>query len=103
MRSVTILSTRLALIEVPARPSSNQPLFDQTPSKLTLRPPIEKEVYVTFLSTRVGSNTAAGEAEHDWYYNATRVLIHRLLRNQSTRGRRRVVVLSIAGKLNGRC
>lgn len=98
MRYVTILSIRVALIEVPAQPSSNQPLFDRTPSKLTSPPPIEKQVYATFLSTRVGSNTAEGEAEYDWYYNATRVLIHRLLRNPSTRGRRRVVVFSIAGK-----
>lgn len=51
----------------------------------------EKEVYATFLSTRIGLNAAEGEFEEDWYYNATRVLIHRLLRNKSTRSRRRVV------------
>jgi hypothetical protein len=52
----------------------------------------EKEVYATFLSTRIGSNAAEGEFEEDWYYNATRVLIHRLLRNPVSRSRRRVVV-----------
>ena len=95
MHYVITLSIRLALIEVPARQSSNQPLSNQTPSRLKLRPPIEKEVYATFLSTRVGSNAAEGEVEHDWYYNATRVLIHRLLRNPYTRGRRQVVVLPV--------
>jgi hypothetical protein len=54
----------------------------------------EKEVYATFLSTRVGANVIEGESENDWYYNSTRLLIHRLLRNPSTRGRHRVVVLS---------
>jgi hypothetical protein len=89
--SVRVMNLYLPwLIPVPARTSS---LHDQT--KFTLPPPInEKEVYATFLSTRVGSNSAEGEAEHDWYYNATRVLIHRLLRKQSTRGSRHVVVLS---------
>lgn len=54
----------------------------------------EKEVYATFLSTRVGANVIEGESENDWYYHSTRVLIHRLLRNPSTRSRHRVVVLS---------
>jgi len=53
-----------------------------------------KEVYATFLSTRIGNNSEAGEFEQDWYFNSTRVLIHRLLRTPETRGRRRVVVLS---------
>jgi alpha-N-acetylglucosamine transferase len=53
----------------------------------------EKEVYATFLSTRIGSKATEGEFERDWYFNSTRVLIHRLLREPDTRGRRRVVVL----------
>jgi alpha-N-acetylglucosamine transferase len=52
----------------------------------------EKEVYATFLSTRVGGNASSGEMEYDWYFNSTRVLIHRLLRNESTRGHRNVIV-----------
>jgi hypothetical protein len=52
----------------------------------------EKEVYATFLSTRIGTNAEQGEFEHDWYFNSTRVLIHRLLRTPETRSRRRVVV-----------
>ena len=52
----------------------------------------EREVYATFLSTRIGRNKDAGEFEQDWYYNSTRVLIHRLLRTPETRSRRRVVV-----------
>ena len=52
----------------------------------------EREVYATFLSTRVGSNANEGEFAYDWYFNSTRVLIHRLLRNPSSRDRRPVVV-----------
>ena len=55
----------------------------------------EKEVYATFLSTRLGSNASAGEFEYDWYFNSTRVLVHRLLRNEETRGGRNVVVRSL--------
>lgn len=93
----------LKLISVSVGPSSYHPLLDQTPSQSTASkineteeyPVInEKEVYATFLSTRVGSNMIEGESDHDWYYISTRVLIHRLLRNPATRGRRRVVVLS---------
>jgi hypothetical protein len=56
----------------------------------------EKEVYATFLSTRIGTNSEEGEFEHDWYFNSTRVLIHRLLRNPDTRTHRRVVVLPLS-------
>ena len=64
------------------------------PSLMRDIPPVinEREVYSTFLSTRVGSNASQGEFEYDWYFNSTRVLIHRLLRNPATRGRRHVVV-----------
>ena len=62
-------------------------------SKFAAPPTInEKEVFATFLSTRIGTNSEAGEFEQDWYYNSTRVLIHRLLRTPETRSRRRVVV-----------
>jgi len=74
--------------------SFRQCLVHHDSSKFAVLPTInEKEVYATFLSTRVGKNAPEGEFEHDWYYKSTRVLIHRLLRNPSTRGRRRVVVL----------
>jgi hypothetical protein len=62
----------------------------------------EKEVYATFLSTRIGNNSELGEFEHDWYFNSTRVLIHRLLRNPETRTHRRVVVLSLSRPTNRR-
>lgn len=57
-----------------------------------LRPVNENQVYATFLSTRIGNDRNNGEFEQDWYFNSTRVLIHRLLRNPNTRGSRRIVV-----------
>ena len=76
-------------------PSSHSVSSISVDSKFAVPPTInEKEVYATFLSTRIGTNTEAGEFEQDWYYNSTRVLVHRLLRSPETRSRRRVVVLN---------
>jgi alpha-N-acetylglucosamine transferase len=67
-------------------PSHNADKFS---APQTLNP---KEVYATFLSTRIGTNHELGEFEDDYYFNSTRVLIHRLLRTPSTRSTRHVVV-----------
>jgi len=69
----------------------------QPPAEMTVARPnkYEREVYATFLSTRIGADSSKGEFEYDWYFNSTRVLIHRLLHNPSTRVARRVVVLSL--------
>lgn len=63
--------------------------------KFSMPPSINpKEIYATFLSTRIGANREMGEFEEDHYFNSTRVLIHRLLRSPNTRSRRHILVSS---------
>lgn len=68
----------------------------------------ETEIYATFLSVSPPSlnKTAAAAADpvtnflssnddvEDWYYKATRILVYKLLRDPTTAGKRKVLVLT---------
>jgi hypothetical protein len=107
MRSTVVHLTRKLTIDIGE--SISHSTINTQADKFAAPPTInEKEVYATFLSTRIGSNADAGEFEQDWYYNSTRVLIHRLLRTPETRSRRNVVVSPlmakvIQGRSDGEC